>query len=607
MAATDGEHKIGRKEQKKKQLVKALYCYSPVNDDELLLKVNDIIEVIEETEEGWWKGILKGNIGFFPSNFVAEYIGDTIDAGIPKDKRDSKGPEKNESVSAQDAVSLNSEVHEGKQKQFAPNVLNHFEGSGKLKNEEISNSKKASGVPKKPPPPTPVDPNAPRLPPKPVKEQARVLFPYEAQNEDELTIKEGDIITILCKEIEDKGWWRGELNNHVGVFPDNFVELIRMEEVIQKKPDRPDKPPSTIAASKISSKLEHQEKIIAESCPAEKKVSKTPPAKPPPPEILRKDEKPDRPIPPHPGKKPQLPSPMKKPLRSSVGAKVAQSLSSNSSVLNNPSLNAAVPSVPLSPSSKSGVHKFEAASEQSEVSAQSERTSVSAFDALESSSCKLVHLTANRVKVPNKRPPSHVFLRDTDKENGVAEDPDWLKELSSVQNRISHQNKEITNNLNSPGLDEKPKVPPFRPSPPPSKIAVPGTPKPDLPSHSVTAPSQPVVQPSSPTIPPTIPASDNTDSSLKDGDFDISKDPKLLQMELYQMKNDFKMLKDSMVSRSEYEHLLNQVSELKETVEVQKNSCTKLVSNLKAELEEEKKLRLAAQLELERIRKLSTA
>lgn len=607
MAATDGEHKIGRKEQKKKLLVKALYCYSPVNDDELLLKVNDIIEVIEETEEGWWKGILKGNIGFFPSNFVVEYIGDALDASISKDKRESKAPEKNENVSAQDGVSLNSEIHESKPKPFATSIANHFEGSGKLKNEEISNSKKASGVPKKPPPPTPVDANAPRLPPKPVKEQARVLFPYDAQNEDELSIKEGDIITILCKEIEDKGWWKGELNNQIGVFPDNFVELIKVEEVVQKKPDRPDKPPSTVAASKISSKLEHQEKVIVEPCPAsEKKVSKTPPAKPPPPEILRKDDKPDRPMPPHPGKKPQLPSPMKKPLRSSIGAKVAQSLSSSNSVLNNPPLNAAIPPVPLSPSSKSGLHKLEAASEQSEVSSQSERTSISVFDGLESSSCKLVHLTANRVKVPNKRPPSHVFLRDTDKENGVTEDPDWLKELSSVQNKISYQNKEITNNLNSPGLDEKPKVPPFRPSPPPLKT-VPVSSKPDSPSHSSSAPSQPVLQPSSPIIPPTVPVSDTTDSTLKDGDFDISKDSKPLQMELYQIKNDFKMLKDSMVSRSEYEHLLNQVNELKETVELQKNSCNKLVNNLKAELEEEKKLRLAAQLELERIRKLSTA
>lgn len=59
-----------------------------------------------------------------------------------------------------------------------------------------------------------------------------MLYAYEAQNDDELTIKEGDVIVILTKEVEDKGWWKGELNGRVGVFPDNFVKLIK-EEVRQ--------------------------------------------------------------------------------------------------------------------------------------------------------------------------------------------------------------------------------------------------------------------------------------------------------------------------------------------------------------------------------------
>lgn len=33
----------------------------------------------------------------------------------------------------------------------------------------------------------------------PVREQCKVLFPYEAQNEDELLLKEGDIINIITK------------------------------------------------------------------------------------------------------------------------------------------------------------------------------------------------------------------------------------------------------------------------------------------------------------------------------------------------------------------------------------------------------------------------
>lgn len=64
-----------------------------------------------------------------------------------------------------------------------------------------------------------------------MKELCRVLYPYEAANEDELTLKEGDIVTIVSKDVQDKGWWKGELRGQVGLFPDNFVALITPEEV----------------------------------------------------------------------------------------------------------------------------------------------------------------------------------------------------------------------------------------------------------------------------------------------------------------------------------------------------------------------------------------
>ncbi|KAI2800343.1 SH3-domain kinase binding protein 1 [Blomia tropicalis] len=71
------------------------------------------------------------------------------------------------------------------------------------------------------------EPMAPKLPPKPVREQVRVIYGYKAQNEDELTIKEGDIITVISKDNEDMGWWKGELNGRIALFPDNFVEIIQ--------------------------------------------------------------------------------------------------------------------------------------------------------------------------------------------------------------------------------------------------------------------------------------------------------------------------------------------------------------------------------------------
>ena len=59
-----------------------------------------------------------------------------------------------------------------------------------------------------------------------VKEQCVVIFPYNAVNDDELTLEEGQIVTIVSKDVEDKGWWKGEVDGRTGVFPDNFVKLI---------------------------------------------------------------------------------------------------------------------------------------------------------------------------------------------------------------------------------------------------------------------------------------------------------------------------------------------------------------------------------------------
>lgn len=93
-----------------------------------------------------------------------------------------------------------------------------------------------------------------------VREQCKVLFPYEAQNEDELSLKEGDIINIITKvsvgisvgalcwqsfmmsaliitetviqDCADAGWWMGENAGRQGVFPDNFVKLLEVEKEV---------------------------------------------------------------------------------------------------------------------------------------------------------------------------------------------------------------------------------------------------------------------------------------------------------------------------------------------------------------------------------------
>ena len=55
--------------------------------------------------------------------------------------------------------------------------------------------------------------------------QCRGLFDYNPDDPNELTFKQGDIITVLQKD--PSGWWQGELNGRIGVFPSvDWVEEL---------------------------------------------------------------------------------------------------------------------------------------------------------------------------------------------------------------------------------------------------------------------------------------------------------------------------------------------------------------------------------------------
>lgn len=59
----------------------------------------------------------------------------------------------------------------------------------------------------------------------------KALYDYEGQTDDELSFPEGAIIRILNKENQDDdGFWEGEFNGHVGVFPSVLVEELSASE-----------------------------------------------------------------------------------------------------------------------------------------------------------------------------------------------------------------------------------------------------------------------------------------------------------------------------------------------------------------------------------------
>ncbi|NWI49994.1 SH3K1 protein, partial [Calyptomena viridis] len=238
-------------ERNRRRRCQVAFSYMPQNEDELELKVGDIIEVVGEVEEGWWEGILNGKTGMFPSNFIKE-LSDSDDVGIAQEEqvkslKDATGSEsdggdscstKSEGANGGTTIQPKKVKGVGFGDIFKDKPIKLRPRSIEVENDFLPVDK---SVGKKLPPatatqePTKIEVDSRTK----SKEYCKVIFPYEAQNDDELTIREGDVVTLISKDCIDVGWWEGELNGRRGVFPDNFVKLLPSD--FEK--ERPKKPP----------------------------------------------------------------------------------------------------------------------------------------------------------------------------------------------------------------------------------------------------------------------------------------------------------------------------------------------------------------------------
>uniref|UniRef100_A0A8B9MI36 SH3 domain containing kinase binding protein 1 n=1 Tax=Accipiter nisus TaxID=211598 RepID=A0A8B9MI36_9AVES len=306
-------------ERNRRRRCQVAFSYMPQNEDELELKVGDIIEVVGEVEEGWWEGILNGKTGMFPSNFIKE-LSDSDDVGIAQEEqiKTSSFPFFLPSfdlftptlpllffffrLSFSCLLSGKSAFEGTILYRVAPAKIDSYRRYNSLKDATGSESdggdscstkseganggttiqpKKVKGVgfgdifkdkPIKLRPRSievendflPVDKSVgKKLPPATAtqeptkievdsrtktKEYCKVIFPYEAQNDDELTIREGDVVTLISKDCIDVGWWEGELNGRRGVFPDNFVKLLPsdFEKEVSNRPKKPPPPSAPV-------------------------------------------------------------------------------------------------------------------------------------------------------------------------------------------------------------------------------------------------------------------------------------------------------------------------------------------------------------------------
>lgn len=63
----------------------------------------------------------------------------------------------------------------------------------------------------------------------------KALYDYTAQNNDELTFTEGDIIYVIDM-ISNKNWWKAKCNDRVGLVPYNYSMQFLFKENISMNP-----------------------------------------------------------------------------------------------------------------------------------------------------------------------------------------------------------------------------------------------------------------------------------------------------------------------------------------------------------------------------------
>ncbi|XP_062939142.1 SH3 domain-containing kinase-binding protein 1 isoform X5 [Cynocephalus volans] len=492
--------RTNKRGERRRRRCRVAFSYLPQNDDELELKVGDVIEVVGEVEEGWWEGVLNGKTGMFPSNFIKELSEESDELGISQDEQLSKSrkttfegtilyraaPGKTEghrryyslretTGSESDGGDSSSTKSEGANGTVATAAIQPKKVKGvgfgdifkdkpiKLRPRSIEVENDFLPVEKtigKKLPPTTATPDSSKTEMDSrtkTKDYCKVIFPYEAQNDDELTIKEGDIVTLINKDCIDAGWWEGELNGRRGVFPDNFVKLLPPD--FEKEGNRPKKPPPP-SAPVI--------KQGAGTTDRKHEIKKIPPERPETlPNRTEEKERPER--------EPKLD--LQKPSVPAIPPKKPRPPKTNS--LSRPgALPPRRPERPVGPLShtRGDGPKIDLAGGtlsgilDKDLSDRSNDIDLEGFDSVVSSTEKLSHPTTSRPKATGRRPPSQSLTSVSDNKASLPPKPGTMAAgsgpapLSSVApSPLSSSLGTAGHRANSPSLfitEGKPKMEP---------------------------------------------------------------------------------------------------------------------------------------------------
>ncbi|XP_067673962.1 intersectin-1-like isoform X2 [Haliotis asinina] len=178
----------GQKIAKKPEIAIVIAPYLATGNGQLSLETGNMIQVRQKSPRGWWEGELqargqKKKIGWFPANYV-KLLGSSSARSTPDRQPMSVTPTPQLSVQSTTGGGSRSATPQSTSSQSS---------------QPASAAVSATGA----------------------VEKVIALYPYAAQNADELTFQKEDVITVLNKDNPD--WWQGDLNGKTGVFPANYV------------------------------------------------------------------------------------------------------------------------------------------------------------------------------------------------------------------------------------------------------------------------------------------------------------------------------------------------------------------------------------------------
>ncbi|KAL6445057.1 hypothetical protein ACFW04_002162 [Cataglyphis niger] len=204
----------------------ALYRYDSNEAGDLNFNQGEVI-LVTKKEGDWWTGCIGDKSGIFPSNYVEK-----CDAPNQRGRK----PEIVQVIAPYQATSAEQlNLQRGqlimiRKKTDSGWWEGELQARGKKRQvgwfpatyvKPLTSSSNRS---------TPVSHGYQDSPTDPNIERVMALYPYQAQNEDELSFEKGDVISVLAKE--ETAWWRGELNGVSGVFPSNYVSPMSSELMI---------------------------------------------------------------------------------------------------------------------------------------------------------------------------------------------------------------------------------------------------------------------------------------------------------------------------------------------------------------------------------------